>query len=400
MTRERSAVLASGFSRLARWSWQLIAIAAALYVLGWIIGKFWMIGYPVMLALVVTTLLGPPAAWLRGRGVPAALAAGITVVGFLAVLVGVVAVLAPQVAGQAGEIAAEAARGLQVLQDWVQDGPLGVTDSQLENAVNAVEDWLRNSAASISAGAISTIGAATGVLVNTVVVLMLTFFFVKDGHKFLPWMRRTLGGSAGVHVSEAGTRAWDTLGGFIRTQALVSMVDAVFIGIALVVLDVPLAIPLAVIVFFGGFIPIVGAFVTGALAVLVTLVTNDVGDAVIMLVVIVAVQQLEGNVLSPWLQGRAMNIQAAIVLLAITAGGSMFGITGAFLAVPVVATAAAVFRYVNEQIAIAAGDAPPAGPIVPPGAPDTGGDDHGAGPPAAAPTEGVTRAPRGTSTEE
>lgn len=399
MTRERSAVLASGFSRLARWSWQLIAIAAGLYVLGWIIGKFWMIGYPVMLALVVTTLLGPPAAFLRRRGVPPALAATVTVVGFLGVLSGVVAVLAPQVAGQAGEIAAEAARGLQVLQDWVQDGPLGVTDTQLENAVNAVEDWLRNSAASISAGAISTISAATGVLINTVLVLMLTFFFVKDGHKFLPWVRRTLGGSAGVHVSEAGSRAWDTLGGFIRTQALVSFVDAVFIGIALVVLDVPLAVPLAVLVFFGGFIPIVGAFVTGALAVLVTLVTNDFSDALIMLIVIIVVQQLEGNVLSPWLQGKAMNIQAAVVLLAITAGSSMFGITGAFLAVPVVATFAAVFRYVNEQIAIAAGDPPPEGGVAPPGedVPEPDADSPGGTSPA---PPRVTGSPRGTGSED
>ncbi|WP_262848288.1 AI-2E family transporter [Mumia quercus] len=399
MTRERSAVLASGFSRLARWSWQLIAIAAGLYVLGWIIGKFWMIGYPVMLALVVTTLLGPPAAFLRQRGVPAALAATVTVVGFLGILSGVVAVLAPQVAGQAGEIAAEAARGLQVLQDWVQDGPLGVTDTQLENAVNAVEDWLRNSAASISAGAISTISAATGVLINTVLVLMLTFFFVKDGHKFLPWVRRTLGGSAGVHVSEAGARAWDTLGGFIRTQALVSFVDAVFIGIALVVLDVPLAVPLAVLVFFGGFIPIVGAFVTGALAVLVTLVTNDFSDALIMLIVIIVVQQLEGNVLSPWLQGKAMNIQAAVVLLAITAGGSMFGITGAFLAVPVVATFAAVFRYVNEQIAIAAGDPPPEGGVTPPGE-DVPEPDPDAPAGASPAPPGVTRTARGTGSED
>ncbi len=399
MTRERSAVLASGFSRLARWSWQLIAIAAGLYVLGWIIGKFWMIGYPVMLALVVTTLLGPPAAFLRQRGVPAALAATVTIVGFLGILSGVVAVLAPQVAGQAGEIAAEAARGLQVLQDWVQDGPLGVTDTQLENAVNAVEDWLRNSAASISAGAISTISAATGVLINTVLVLMLTFFFAKDGLKFLPWVRRTLGGSAGVHVSEAGARAWDTLGGFIRTQALVSFVDAVFIGIALVVLDVPLAVPLAVLVFFGGFIPIVGAFVTGALAVLVTLVTNDFSDALIMLIVIIVVQQLEGNVLSPWLQGKAMNIQAAVVLLAITAGGSMFGITGAFLAVPVVATFAAVLRYANVPIAFAAGDPPPEGGVAPPGE-DVPEPDPDAPAGASPAPPGVTRTARGTGSED
>ncbi|WP_370617893.1 AI-2E family transporter [Mumia sp. Pv 4-285] len=393
MTRDRSAVLASGFSTLARWSWQLIAIAAGLFVLGWIIGKFWMIGYPVMLALIVTTLLGPPAAWLRGRGVPAALAAVVVVLGFLAVLTGVVAVLAPQVAGQAGDIAAEGGRGLQAIQDWVQDGPLGVTENQLDNAIQSLQDKLRDSADVISAGALSTLGAATNVIVNTVLVLMLTFFFVKDGHKFLPWLQRTLGGRVGTHLSEAGSRAWGTLGGFIRTQALVSFVDAVFIGLGLVILDVPLAIPLAVIVFFGGFIPIVGAFVTGALAVLITLVTNDFRDAVIMLIVIIAVQQLEGNVLSPWLQGKAMDLQAAVVLLAITAGSSLFGITGAFLAVPAVATAAAVLRYVNEQIALRADGPPPPPPLSPPPSDGPEGPFPRDDTPSTPPTHGVGPTP-------
>ncbi|PJJ57032.1 putative PurR-regulated permease PerM [Mumia flava] len=403
--RDRAAVISEGFEILSKWGLRIILIAAGLFVVGWVIGRFWMIGFPVMVALLLATLLAPPATFLRRRGVPSPLAAAVTVVGFVLVIAGTIAVIAPEVAGQAPEIASEASRGLVAVQDWLQTGPFGISEDQLNNAISTIQDWLRDSAAAISAGALSTIGAATGALVNTVLIVVLSFFFVKDGHKFLPWLHRVLGERIGVHAQQLGQRAWDTLGGFIRTQALVSLVDAFFIGLALVILGVPLAVPLAVITFIGGFVPIVGAFVTGALAVLVTLVTNDFRDAVIMLIVIIAVQQLEGNVLSPWLQGRSMNLQAAVILLAVTAGSSLFGITGAFLAVPVTATAAAVLRYLNEQIAIEAGEAPPpdAGPSdsAPPGDPrspadpgdaatPTSGAPVGGAPSGGAPDDGVT----------
>ena len=143
---------------------------------------------------------------------------------------------------------------------------------------------------------------------------------------------------------------WSTLSGFIRTQALVSGIDAVFIGAGLLIVGVPLAIPLAVLTFFGGFVPIVGAFVVGAVAVLVALVSNGLTGALIILGVIIVVQQLEGNVLSPWLQSQSMNLHAAVVLLSVTLGSTLFGIVGAFLAVPTAAVAAVVLRYLEEQV--------------------------------------------------
>jgi predicted PurR-regulated permease PerM len=161
----------------------------------------------------------------------------------------------------------------------------------------------------------------------------------------------TLGGQrAGQHTAELLTRTWATLGGFIRTQTIVALIDAVIIGAGLSIIGVPLAIPLAVITFVGAYVPILGAFISGVLAVLVTLVTNSPKDALIALILVLAVQQLEGNVISPWLQGKNLNLHAAIILLSVTLGSSLFGITGAFLAVPVVATAAEVLRYLNERI--------------------------------------------------
>nr|WP_154597076.1 AI-2E family transporter [Aeromicrobium senzhongii] len=331
-----------------------------MYVLGWAVGHTWVIWFPVALAILFATVLGPPAKALRDRGVPAAAAAGLVLLAFLAALGFLFSILIPQLIDEAPQIADRAAKGVGEVQEWLLNGPLPVESNQISNALDSIEDWLRNSAGDISSGVLSTIGVATNVVVNTVLVLILTFLFIKDGHRFLPFVERLGGHRVGGHLRELLYRAWNTLGGFIRTQALVSLIDAVLIGTALLVVGQPLWVPLALITFIGGFIPIIGAFASGAIAVLVTLVTNSPRDAVIVLIVIVAVQQLEGNVLSPMLQGKSMNLHPAVVLMAVTAGGSMFGITGAFLAVPVTATVAEILRYANERIdaALTAGGDP------------------------------------------
>lgn len=348
--RDRAVVIDQAFVILQRWGLRLVILAAALYVLGWVVGHLWMVFFPLSLALLVATVLAPPVSWLRRHRVPSGLAAALVMIGFIAVLAGAVALLTPQVAGQAPTIAAQASDGLQRVRDWLTDGPLQLSEGQITSVISAVQDRLQESAAAISSGIFSTLSAATNALINLVLVLMLTFFFVKDGHRFLPWVATLGGRRAGEHVTELLARAWNTLGGFIRTQTLVAFIDAVIIGIGLAILGVPLAIPLAVITFFGGYIPIVGAFVSGILAVLVTLVTNDFKAAVIAALIVLGVQQLEGNVLSPWLQGKNMNLHAGVVLMSVTAGGTLFGVTGAFLAVPVAATAAVLLRYVNEQV--------------------------------------------------
>lgn len=367
--RDRGAVIDSGFAVAQRWGIRIVVYAAALFVLGWAIGHTWMVWFPVSLALLFSTVLEPPVRRLRQVGVPSAAAAALVMLTFLAALGFLFSILIPQLVDEAPEIASSAASGVAEIQHWLINGPLNVEQGQITRALDSIEDWLKDSALDISSGAISAIGVATGVVVNTVLVLILTFLFIKDGHSFIPFVERLGGHRVGGHLREMLTRAWDTLGGFIRTQALVSFIDAVLIGGALAIVGQPLWVPLAVITFIGGFIPIVGAFASGAIAVLVTLVTNSPKDALIILAVIIAVQQLEGNVLSPMLQGRSMNLHPAIVLLGVTAGGSLFGITGAFLAVPVIATVAAILRYTNEQIDAAVSPAAPAE------------DAHGAEPP-------------------
>ncbi|GAB2856060.1 AI-2E family transporter [Nocardioides pacificus] len=348
-SRER--VIGDGLAWVARWSARWVLIALGAYLLGLIIQQLWSILLPVVLALIVTTVLQPPARFLERRlNMPAALAAATVLIGGIGVLVAVGFGIAPSVASQSSDIAEDASQGLQQIQDWVQTSDLQVTGEQIDTAIQAAQDRLTSSAGSIASGVLVGVSAVTSALITLFVTLLLTFFFLKDGRRFVPWLRRVSGRRVGPHLAEVSTQTWGTLGGFIRTQALVSFIDAVFIGIGLLVVGVPLAVPLAILTFLGGFVPIVGALVVGAIAVLVALVSNGVTGALIILAVIVGVQQLEGNVLQPWLQSKSMQLHAAIVLLSVMLGSTLFGIIGAFLAVPVVAVAAVILRYLDQLV--------------------------------------------------
>ncbi len=343
---------------LAKWSLCVVAIAVGAWVLGNIAARLWVVLLPIALAIVVTTVLWPSAHWLISHRWPPALAASTTLLGFVAVLAGVIALIVPSVADQSPELADKATDGINQVRDWIQGPPLNIRDEQLDSAVEAIVGRLQSSGAQIAGGVFTGVSTATSVLITLFLVLVMVFFFLKDGSRFLPWMHVVFGARSGRHVEAVLERVWATLGGFIRTQAIVSLVDAICIGAALFILDVPLALVLTVITFIGGFIPMVGAFVAGALAVLVALVGNGLTTALIVLGIVIAVQQLEGNVLQPVLQSRSMELHAVIVLLAVTAGGSLYGITGAFLAVPVVAMIAVVIRYIGEQVDAATGPEP------------------------------------------
>lgn len=341
---------------------QFIAVAAALWVAAWVLGKAWVILLPVVLALIVCTVLWPPVCWLRGKGVPPAAAAVLMLLAAVGLLSGLVAAVAPAIVEQSTELAQQASAGVVQVRDWLGGPPLDISEAQLDSAVTAITDRLNSSSAQIASGVFTGVSAATSALVTAFTTIVVTFFLLKDGPRFIPWLRRTVGNPAAPHVAEVLERVWSTLGGFIRTQALVSLVDAVLIGAGLVILGVPLAYPLAIITFIGGFVPFVGAFVAGGLAVLVALVSNGPVDALIVLAIILAVQQLEGNVLQPWLQSKSMKLHAVIVLLAVTLGGSTFGIVGAFLAVPVAAAAAVIIRYYDEQVSVRSGETSPPEP--------------------------------------
>lgn len=349
-TVERGALIGRGGAWLATWSLRIVLIAAAAWILGWIIGKFWVIVLPVALAVIVSTVLWPITRQLRNWRLPSSLAALLTLLIAIGGFGGVLAMIIPSVVAQVPELANQATQGIRTLQQWAQGPPLNIREEQFAEYTNAIVERIQQSATTIATGVFTGVTAATSVLITLALALVLTFFFIKDGPRFLPWLNRSTGSRAAQHLEEVLARQWRTLSGFIRTQAIVSFVDALFIGLGLVVLGVPLAGALAVITFIAGFVPIVGAFVAGALAVLVALVANGFTTALIVLGIIVLVQQLESNILQPVLQSKSMNLHPVVVLLSVTAGGSLFGVIGAFLAVPVAAVVAVAVRYIDEVI--------------------------------------------------
>lgn len=357
---DRGRIIGEGLRVMARWAGRLILIVAALAIVLWLLAKVWVGVLPVLIALILSTVLSPIASWLRRKGAKPALAAAVTLLGFLVIVIGTLAAIAPSIVRQSSEVVDQASVGINQVRDWLAGPPVNLDNTQIENAINQATDWLQGRSGDIASGVFSGVSAVGHAFVTTALVLVLTFFFLKDGTRFLPWLRTAAGRTAGRHLTEVLTRVWQTLGGFIRTQAIVSGVDAFFIGLGLVVLQVPLAPALAILTFFAGFIPIVGAVTAGALAVLVALVSNGWVTAVWVLVIVLAVQQLEGHVLQPVLQGKSMKMHAAVILLSVAAGSTLFGIPGAFLAVPVAASVVVVLRYASEQIDLRTGDLDPA----------------------------------------
>ena len=349
-TPGRGTAIGAGLTWTARWSLRLILATAGVVLVWLLIAQLWSVVLPVLLAVILATVLWPPTAWLRRHRFPPALAAAVSVLVALVVVAGLITLVSTSVSGGIDQIAQSASAGIASIQQWLAGPPLNLAQSQLDDAITAVTTRLQQSIATITTGVLAGISGIASGVVTAILTLVLAFLFVKDGPRFLPWVRLVAGDGAGGHIAEVLRRIWGTLGTFIRQQALVSLADAVLIGGGLLVVGVPLALPLAVITFMGGFIPIVGAVVAGALAVLVALVSNGFSTALIVLLIVVAVQQIEGNVLQPMLQSRSLGLHSAVVLLAVTAGSTLYGIAGAFLAVPAVAAFAVVVRYLGELI--------------------------------------------------
>lgn len=353
---DRGVVLNEWMKATAMFALRMLAFAVFVYALLKIIGAFWAGVLPMVLALIICTVLAPIATAMRRRKVPSGLAAAVTLLGFIGLLAAIFMLIAPDVIAHSRLLYLQALEGIQRLQLWLQGPPLNLDPEDLNDAVNEIAQWVQNQAGAIAGGVFSGIGTAAGLVVTLVVILVLTFFFLKDGHRFLPWLRSASGGRSGLHATELLTRAWNTLSGFIRAQAIVSLIDATFIGVGIWIVGVPMAFTLSVITFIAGFIPIVGAVVAGALAVLVALVSLGFTEALIVLAIVIVVQQLEGNILSPMLQSRAMNLHPVIVLISVTIGGGLFGLVGAFLAVPVAAMVAVAYRYLLDMLRIHSGE--------------------------------------------
>ncbi|MGX6600943.1 AI-2E family transporter [Micromonosporaceae bacterium Da 78-11] len=334
----------------ARISLQMLLVLVLAWVGLWILGQMWSVIWPLVVALLITTLTWPLARFLRRRGWPPALAASTVTVLFLLVAAGIIVLIALPVASQSGDLVTGVVDGIQQLREWAAGPPLNIGDDQVTQAFDAAIQRVQDSVGSIITVTLTGVGTVVDGVVTTVLALFLMFFFLKDGPRFLPWLSGQLPGRFATDVPVVASRGWDTLGAFVRSQAFVGLLDAVFIGVGLWIVGVPLVLPLAVLTFVSAFVPIVGALFAGFVAVVIALVFNGWTDALIVLGIIVAVQQLEGNVFQPMIQSRGLGLHAAVVLLAVTLGGSLAGIVGSLLAVPVAALLAVVWNYLREQL--------------------------------------------------
>ncbi|MFF8972607.1 AI-2E family transporter [Streptomyces sp. NPDC014995] len=344
-TRTRAALRTS-----ARVSVDVLLVLVMLSVALWLMGRMWSVVWPLVVGLLLTTLTWPLARFLRGRGWPPALAASAVTVLFLLVALGVVALIAVPVASQSGELTDGVVEGIQKLREWASGPPLNIGDDQMTKAFDSAVARAQDGLGSMVTAVVTGVSTVVNGVVTAVLALFLMFFFLKDGPKFLPWLARQLPGRLATDVPAVAARSWNTLGAFVRSQAFVGLLDAVLIGLGLWILGVPLVLPLAVLTFVSAFVPIVGALFAGFVAVLIALVSNGLTDALIVLAVIIVVQQLEGNVFQPMIQSRGLGLHAAVVLLAVTLGGSLAGIVGSLLAVPVAAVIAVIWNYVRDQL--------------------------------------------------
>ncbi len=333
----------------ANWSLRWLLVVAAVAVAGFVLLRLRLVVVPVLGAILLSTLLVPPVQWLQDRGVPRLVATWLVLVVVAAGTAALVALLAPRVAEQVGEMGSSLGQGVDDIERWLTDGPLRLSSEQVDRYVDWVTEWSRQNAGAIGGGLLSGAQVAVEIVAGALLALVLTFFFVKDGDRISGWIVD--------HVPERdrplgralGRRAWTTLGAYLRGSAIVGVVDAVGIGIGLLVIGVPLVLPLVLLTFVAAFFPIVGATVAGLVAALVALVSGGIVDALLVGAVVLVVQQIESNILEPLVMGRALRLHPVVILVVLPAGAVVAGLLGAFLAVPLTAVGVAVANELGQH---------------------------------------------------
>ncbi|MEC5191417.1 MULTISPECIES: AI-2E family transporter [unclassified Arthrobacter] len=308
---------------------------------------------PALLALILAAAIAPLVQWLRRRGWHSTAATSVSFVALLLAFGAVITGIVFAVLNQADELASKATQGFDRVYDFIRTGPIPIDDQQIQQARTAAIDFATSS--TVGAGAISGLSAAGNFVTGALLMAVILFFFLKDGERIWAFALRAFKGEKLVKARRAGERSLNVLGGYVRGTSIVALVDSFFIGLALVIMGVPLALPLAALTFIGAFIPLIGATLAGILAALVALVANGPLAALIVILVVIVVNQLEGNFLQPVVMGQALNVHALVILLALTAGTILAGIIGAILAVPLVAVAWAAIKAWNSENAITPG---------------------------------------------
>ncbi len=328
--------------------WRLLVLAGTVWVLMRVISAVQLVVLAFVAALLITALLQPTVARLKHYGVPRGLATALTaILGFVVMgLVGWFVVW--QVQENIDNLSDQIQDGIDELRKWLLNSPFHVTDKQINEIAKNLREAVGANTDQITSAGLEGVTVIVEALTGILLTMFSTLFLLYDGKRIWQWTLKLVPAAARPGVAGAGPRAWRTLTAYVRGTVIVALIDAIFIGLGIYFLDVPMAVPLAVFIFLGAFIPLVGAVISGALAVVVALVTQGVFTAVMTLVVVLAVQQIEGHILQPFILGRAVRVHPLAVVLSVAAGGMVAGIGGAVVAVPLVAVTNTVVAYLRS----------------------------------------------------
>ncbi len=342
---EERAQVPRWLDRGAALAWRALLIGAAVYVLLLVVGRLRVVVIAVVVALFLSTVLVPPTRWLRARGWPP-LAAVWTVyfAGFL-MIAGILVWLIPSVSHQFGSLQHAANKGSKRIQDWLVRGPLHLKRANVTHDFHQFGRTISKNRGRFLQGALRQASVALEVIVAGILSLVFAFFFVKDGPVITRWWLDLLSPEHADDMRTIGARAWRTLSGYIRGTTINGIVNGALMFIALLALGVPLAAPLAFFTFLGAYFPIVGAILTGGLAALIALVAKGPVAAAIVVGVTIVIHNVEGYLVGPIVLGRAVKLHTIVVLIALTAGGALGGVLGAFIAVPATAVALNIIDY-------------------------------------------------------
>jgi predicted PurR-regulated permease PerM len=352
--------------KTAAWSWRLLVIGVAIVALLWVVKKLEVLVVPVALATLLAALLLPVVDFLDRHGAPRGGAVALVLLGGIAVVGGIMAFVVTQFIEGAPALVDQVSTSIKGVGDWLTHGPLHVNQDQIDHARQSAIDALQNNQEKLTSGALSTASTLTEIVTGALLVLFTLIFVLHGGRNIYGFVTKVFPEDVRDRVRDAGRAGFHSLIGYVRATFLVALVDAVGIGTGLAIMGVPLALPLASLVFLGAFIPLVGAVIAGFVAVVVALIAKGFVYALITLGLIIAVQQLEGHVLQPLVMGRAVSIHPLAVVLAIAGGGVLAGIVGALLAVPTVAFLNSAVRVLvaRDPAAEEAAQEAQSGPVV------------------------------------
>jgi predicted PurR-regulated permease PerM len=334
-----------GMDLAAAWAWRFIVVCGALAIILWLLNLFLVVVLPVVIALLIAALVSPLVTWAQRIGIRRKLAALLVVVLGLGLIALLVTFVSNQVSNGIGDLSSQVSDGIQQIRDWLHDGPLHITDKQLSDGLDKAQEQIK-SYGEDSVGKLGEVGATVAdVFAGIFIVLFSTYFFLADGPLIWAWLVRLFPRAGRLQADSSGRVAWQSLTQFVRATVLVAGTDAIGVMIGAAILGVPFVSAIGVLVFLGAFIPLVGAFVSGTVAVLVALVAVGPVKALIMFGVVVGVQQLEAHVLQPFLMGRFVSVHPLGVIIAIALGVIVAGIPGALIAVPLAASLNAVVQH-------------------------------------------------------